>query len=211
MWFPSAYNPMGKNQIAGAETMNPVLAWIKYFASVDDFIELNPNRKGSIDISLNAEALKAWLSQTMKTSGETFDFHFKCTVNSNNSITVGGGSVLWGNIIATVAGTTVSGLVNGNVIYAKMTASNTGTIQYGSLPSSIIDLGDSNTNPFVNLPIAYTRRSGGEWYVEYSHIGDFIFPTLPYIWLAGFAKSEWQSLDHHTDGTLKWTTYGQCE
>lgn len=213
MWFPNNFNPLKKNEIGGAETLNPMLAWIKNFASIDDFIEINPNQKGSIDISLNAEALKAWLSQIMKISGEAINSHFKCVVNNNSSVSVTAGYVGWDRYITQIGAQSFNALINGNCLYVKMTAPTTGAITYGTTPTKVIDLGDESNDvpPSVNLPIAYTIRNGADWEIEYAHVGDFFYPNLPYIFVFGFELDELQSLDHNGNGEMMWTTYGECE
>lgn len=213
MWFPNNFNPLKKNEIGGAETLNPMLAWIKNFASIDDFIELNPNQKGSIDISLNAEALKAWLSQIMKLTGESINSHFRCTVSNNTSVNVTQGLIGWDEHITQIAGQSFNVLTEGHCIYLKMTAPTTGAITYGVAPTKVIDLGDDSSDvpPSVNLPIAYTSRNGSDWEITYAHVGDFFFPNLPYIFVIGFDPTHPQSLDHAADGRMQWTTYGECE
>lgn len=193
------------NQIAGAATINPIVDFINGIrTSSGDYIDLNPNENGSLNIDLNIEALLAL------TANESLNRGFRVTVTEGALSCTAGNVYFADRCIAVPALASPVTCAAGYMLYARLTGS-VGELVYGAAVTRTLQPASGGDPDRVTLPICTTTQTGGEWQIQYSHMGDFVFVNTPYFWISNYNSGAAQSLDHSSGGGLVWTTYAECE
>ena len=203
MFLGKQFKYLKDNEIAGADTLNPIIDYLRGIRSISDFIVLNPNANKSMSIDLDLKALKDALDVTVEAS--ELQHTFKATITSGNNYTISGGTVYFGHDKAFSVNSS-SGSGTGNY-YIRCTSSGA-SIQSGTV-SNVLD----TSNQYVNLPLfqAY-NDSNNDLKFRYYHIGNWAFPEYPYFWISGYDKTKQQFLSHNanSDGMV-WLDATECE
>jgi len=202
MFLGKQFKYLKENEIAGADTINPIVDWLRGIRSLSNFIVLNPNGNRSMSIDLDIESLKDALDVTI--TGNEMLHTFKATENGN-SYTISGGTVHFGLQSYSVSGKTSTSAETSWYIQIPKTGSpswQSGTVSDILNPSS----------QTVNLPILQAYKDSGEWKFRYYHVGDFFFNELPYFWISGYNKVNEQILGHsaNTDALI-WQDVSNCD
>lgn len=201
MYLPKIFKYLNDNEIAGAETINPIVDFLRGIRSTSDFIELNPNSNGSMNIGLDVDSLANYLRQDVDV--EELQHTFKATITSGSSYTISGGTVYFGHDKAfSVSSSSGSGTGS---YYVQCTSSGA-SIQSGTVSHVL-----NPTNQTVNLPLFQAYNDDGIKF-RYYHIGNWAFTDVPYFWIAGYDKTKEQILTHsaNTDGLL-WQDVAPCD
>lgn len=204
------FEPLKENEIAGAQTINPMQRYMLGIHSLSEFLDVNPDGQGSISFDLNFEALAGSIIGMLGDNGG-INFDFKCSVSSNNVLTVSGGKVFLPFDVCTVSSTStsLSSGDSGKMVYVRLTSKTTGSIVLSSSVTHTIQTGNQEYR--VTLPVATITYNNG-WKVQYHHIGAFSLTQTPYCYIDGYSKGSAQSLDHQANtDDQKWNTYGECE
>ena len=201
MYLPKIFKYLKENEIAGAETINPIVDFLRGIRSTSDFIELNPNSNGSMNIGLDVDSLANYLKQDVDV--EELQHTFKATITSGSNFTVSGGTVYFGHNMALTASSRSFSGTGG--VYLEVTRSSA-TLQSGTV-STVLD----TANQKVNLPILQAYSDDGLKF-RYYHIGNWAFTDVPYFWITGYDKTKEQILTHsaNTDGLL-WQDVAPCD
>ena len=190
--------PFGPRDVAGEQTVNPIVEWIRQFNVMSEFLQTSVMGNGSISLDLDFPLLAAKiLSMVQKTYGE-----FKGTV-SGGRITVAAGHVLVNDHTYPVGQHTET--ANDNVVI-YFTLNKQGGVSWGSggYPSDGCVSGGS-----IVVPVCQPYKSGRTWRVRQLQHGTVIIPFPPAEWIDGYDATKTQSLDH-SGGTLVWHTYKTC-
>ena len=208
MFAPKRYKYLADNEIAGAETINPIIDFVRGIRSTDDFIELNPNGIDSMDIDVNRGAILEWLKTAYPHT--SINHTFKATINDTNKISCTSGKVYFPSNSVSISALGNTTCVSGNMVYIRLNSKTSGSLEYGSISHTIQPASGSNPNR-VCLPICTTYRSNNVWYVQYYHIGDYAFTQYPYFWVDGYDRTKPQALMHYEDEDFyRWVDYGDC-
>lgn len=213
MFLPKRFKYLDNKEIAGAETINPIVDFLRGIRSDSEFIDLNANANNSMTISFNEGVLFNWLKKA-STNGE-FKHSFQGTITQGNNgkISVSSGTVYMQENTINISGISNQSCTSGHVVYAVLSSASSGSLSYASsMGSGIVQPAGSGHGDRIVLPILRTVKNNGVWQIEYLHIGDYHFVNMPYFWISGYDKSKRQSLDHdeNTNGFV-WTEYGECE
>lgn len=201
MYLPKIFKYLKENEIAGAETINPMVDFLRGIRSTSDFIELNPNSNGSMNIGLDVDSLANYLRQDVDV--EELQHTFKATITSGSSYTVSGGTAYFGHNIARTANSkSFSGTGS---VYLEVTSSS------AELKSGTVSNVLNPNNQTVNLPILQAYSDDGLKF-RYYHIGNWAFTDVPYFWISGYDKTKAQVLSHsaNADGMI-WIDIAPCE
>ena len=202
MFLGKQFKYLKENEIAGADTINPIVDYLRGIRSLSNFIVLNPNGNKSMSIDLDIESLKDALDVTVN---ENELLHtFKATVNGNN-YSISGGTVYFGREAYSVSGRASTSAETSWYVQIPKTGSitwNQGTV------SNLLNA----SNQTVNLPILQAYKQSGDWKFRYYHIGNWAFQELPYFWLSNFDKTKQQFLSHNANSDeLYWQDITDCE
>ena len=196
-------------EIAGKETVNPIVNFVQGMRSISDFLTINPNGRGSINFDLDFAALAANILKLIKIPELNFDF--ECSISSNGRLTVSSGTVFlpFNSVSISSYSHNLSNSDSGKMVYVRLNSASSGEIVLSSGVTHTLQTGNNDFR--VTLPVATLTKSGANWRIKYHHIGSFDLTTVPYFYEVGYDKSQVQTLDH-TDGTngMQWVTYGEC-
>lgn len=202
-------------QIAGPRTINPIVDYILGYQSTSDFLNINPNGRGSVEFDLDFEGMaKAILAMVagMMQDGAALDFDFRVSVEEGVLSVQGGTVYLPDNSVA------ISALTHnldpqedsGKMIYVRLTGATAGSLQFGGAVTHTLQTGDGNFR--ATLPVATLSYSGGAWQVRYRHLGAFVLAHTPYFWIPGYGRGRAQALMHRADEDgLRWVDYATCD
>jgi hypothetical protein len=201
MYLPKQFNFLKENEIAGADTINPIIQWLRGIRSASDFIEINPNGNNSMSIDLDLISLRRALD--IKDTDTILNHTFKATETSSG-FSITGGTVFFG-IDKAFAVSGRNGDGEGNY-YIQCTSSG-GSIQKGTVGNVL-----NPNNQTVNLPLLQATYNNNEWNFKYYHVGNFAFLEYPDFWISGYDKTKPQFLAHNanSDG-LVWIDATDCE
>lgn len=202
MFLGKQFKYLNENEIAGAETINPMVSFLRGIRSDGVYIILNPNANGSMSIDLDLESLRDALDLTV--TGDELQHTFKATATGSSSFTVSGGTVYFGEQSRSVSG---SGTLTGTTgVYIELTSSAV-TWKRGTV-SNIFDPSSQK----VNLPICLPYTDDGELKFRYYHVGNFFFNELPIFWISGYNKANEQILTHSANSdSLLWQDVAPCD
>lgn len=213
MFFPRRFNKLGENEIAGAETINPIIDLICGLRCDSDFLDINANGIGGATFSFNEGVLYNWLAS--KLNDGVLDFSFLGGINGSKLSVSGGNVYLQHNSIYIQPRSNIQ-CVAGGTAYVVVDSISSGSIVYGdssasTLADGIVQPASGGRGNRLVLPILRTVYASGAFRVKYLHFGDFHFVDLPYFWIPSYDKTKDQSLDHaaNSDGYV-WNTYGEC-
>lgn len=207
-----------EGEIAGQETINPIVTFVQGMRSISDFLTINPNGRGSINLDLDFTALAANILKLVKIPELNFDF--ECSISNNGRLTVSSGTVFlpFHSVSVPLYSYNLDSLDSGKMVYVRLShdtnesgdVPNKGEIVLSSGVTHTLQTGNSNYR--VTLPVATLTKNNSVWSVKYHHIGAFDLTTMPYFYVSGYNKGATQSLDHEadTDGG-KWVSYGECD
>lgn len=202
MFLGKQFKYLKENEIAGSDTINPIIDYLRGIRSISDFIILNPNGNKSMSIDLDIESLKDALDVTV-TENELLHT-FKATVNGD-SYSISGGTVYFGREAYSVSGRASTSAETSWYVQIPRTGSitwNQGTV------SNLLNA----SNQTVNLPILQAFKDEGEWKFRYYHIGNWAFQELPYFWIDGYNKANEQILTHRAnEDKLYWQDVAPCD
>lgn len=212
MFNPKRFKYLEENQIAGAETMNPIIDFLRGIRSTTDVIEISPNGLGGMDIGVNSDALRS-LASSSSGGAQGDDHTFKVTVGVTGTqpyIEVSDGWV-WlpsGRVHVTAMESTKC--EDGYMAYVRLTSPTTGTLVYGDGITHVLQTGGAGYR--VTLPICTTEEDDGTWTMTVHHKGDFLLADVPYFWRTGYDKTKTQMMVHYagTDG-YEWVDTGVCQ
>lgn len=208
MFAPKRYKYLGEKEIAGAETINPIVDFLRGIRSTDEFIELNPNGINSMDIDFDRGALLEWLKTAYPHT--SIDHTFKAQITNTNKIYCSGGHVYFPNNSVNISSMGNTSCVSGNIVYIRLSSKTSGSLEYGSI-SHTVQPASGNNPDRVCLPVCGTYKSNNIWYIQYFHLGDYSFVDYPYFWVQGYDKTKPQALMHYEDETFtRWVDYGDC-
>lgn len=202
MYLPKRFTYLKEDEIAGAETINPIIDFLRGIRSASDFIEINPNGNNSMSIDLDLKTLRRALD--IKDTDTILEHNFHATGVSDTSYTISAGKVFVGcdNSIS-ISSHTVSGTGS---VYLQLTQNSNPSWQTG-IPSKLFN----PTNQSINLPLLNAYRDDGEWHFHYYHIGDFIVEK-PYFWVSNYDKTKQQFLSHNANtDDVYWQDVTDCE
>ena len=192
---------LGDGMIAGHETANPIIDWIRGLSSVSEFIDLSPNSYGSVDISLDAAGIIAKAARLVNVSGISGEFK---GIVSKNRLTMASGHIYVGDDSYHVGGQsrTLGGNDSGKCWLATITTGGM-SVSWGSLPANCV------TSSSLILPLCGAIETGGKWVPDQYHLGSWVIPFPPACLISGYDTTKTQSLDH-VNGTLVWHNYKKC-
>ena len=200
-------NKLGKQEIAGAKTINPIVDFLRGIQTrTPDYILLNENALGGCYIDLDVEAILALMQQ----GGSSLLHGFTASIDEDGKLTCTAGNVYMPDASVAIAALASTTAVNGNMLYARLNALNAGELVYGSPVTHTLQPASGGNPDQVTLPICTTTQTDGVWGVTYHHVGDFILTWTPYFWVTGYQGNAAQSLDHDANGAIRWNTYGEC-
>lgn len=209
--MPKRFKFLKEGEIAGPDTLNPIIELLRGIRSDSEFIDVNPNGLNGMTISFNEGALYNWLKKGV-VNEMRFSFQGEITQGNNARISVSSGKVYIQDSAISVSSMNANA-VDGRIVYAEVTSLGSGSLTYtSSQGGGMVQPSGSGHGNRLMLPILQTVKDGSNWYIKYLHIGDFHFVNQPYFWIPGYDKTKKQSLDHdeNTDGYI-WTEYGECE
>lgn len=210
MFMPKRFKFLKEGEIAGPDTINPIIELLRGIRSDSEFIDVNPNGLNGMTISFNEGALFNWLQKG--TDKLRFSFQGEISQGANAKIKVSAGTVYVQDSAISISSMGSTTAHNNYVVYAQVTQ-NSGSLTYtSSQGGGMVQPSGSGHGNRLMLPILQTIKDSSGWYIKYLHIGDFHFVNQPYFWIPGYDKTKKQSLDHdeNTDGYV-WTEYGECE
>lgn len=210
MFMPKRFKYLKEGEIAGPDTINPIIELLRGIRSDSEFIDVNPNGINGMTISFNEGALFNWLQKG--TDKLRFSFQGEISHGANAKIKVSAGTVYVQDNTISISSMGSTTAHNNYIVYAQVTQ-NSGSLTYtSSQGGGMVQPSGSGHGNRLMLPILQTVKDGSNWYIKYLHIGDFHFVNQPYFWIPGYDKTKKQSLDHdeNTDGYV-WTEYGECE
>jgi len=200
--------PLKDNEIAGAQTINPIVQYLLGMRSLTpQYMSINPNGRGSVNFNLNFPALAADVLKLVQ--ADNLEHDFKVSIGET-TVSVSSGKVLFPSNAASIQGDTfnLSG-ADGKTVYALLTSQTAGSLQLGVAPTSLLHVsGNSYT---MTLPIATLAYSNNAWSVLYHNIGSFEFGNTPYFWEAGYDRTKAQAYMHNANADVAWVTYGDCD
>ena len=203
-----AYNnlildPLKKHDIAGRQTVNPIIDWIQNFGTLSDFLYLTPNREGSMSIDLDFVGLAGRILAMV----EHLQAEFRGSI-AGEKIKVTGGHVYFPDRTYSLADYTKNLGVFDNGKSLMIVINSTGAAyNWGELPTALVDLQAGS----MTLPLVKAESSGGQWRVIHHHVGAFVFTIPPAPLISGWSASEPQTLDHPANGSFTWVSYGDCQ
>lgn len=193
-------NPLKDGEIAGMQTMNPIIRWIKGMATTSDFLLLTANNKGSVNLDMDFNLLAGRiLEMIQQLKGEFF-----CSMEGNKLKVAGGHIILptqswYVNDFSKNLGSTD----DGKGLSIDLTTQGA-TTSWGSVGGGL------NGDTF-KLPICTVHKSGKKWWVKHWHLGAYVFCFPPAPFISSWDASVKQSLDHDASGNLFWNSYELCD
>lgn len=187
------------NEIAGADTINPIVKFLLGMKSQSECLTINPNGMGSVNFDLDAGSILRNVMEMIRANTIDFDFPFKVTISGRPpTLHISMGSVFFPNNEASVDSFThtLTNADSGKMIYVRLNSITGGEIVLGSQVTHTLQTGNNNFR--VTLPVATITLDGGEWQIFYHHLGTFSFVETPYFWIDGFDPSKNQHLVHGT-------------
>lgn len=201
MYLPRKFKYLNENEIAGADTINPIVEFLRHIRTTDDFVDFNPNEGGGINLDVDRVAILEWIKKVYP--HPTDDFSFKVTFNGTN-FTCSGGKVYFPHTTLSV-GNFTNPINGGGGLYLQIgNKASSISISRGT-PSNMLD---NSYN--MQLPIADIYESKNEWKVKYYHMGDFFFSWVPAEWIEYYSKQDVQFLGHAQNGDVVWVTSTEC-
>lgn len=200
---------LGDNEVAGKETINPIVTMLQGMRSTSEFLTINPNGRGSVNFDLDFTALAANILKLIKIPELSFDF--QCSVNSNGRLTVSSGKVFLPSSSVSISSYShnLSSGDSGKMVYVRLNSASSGEIVLSSAVTHTLQTGNQDYR--VTLPVATITKSNSVWSVRYHHIGSFDLTTMPYFYIGGYSRGDVQTLDHTADSDgMAWQTYGEC-
>lgn len=188
---------LADNELAGANTINPIIAFLRNIRSLTPLIDINPNASGGMDVDFDQEAIEAYIHD-IKGMSHSFTASISGTV-----VAISGGNVWLADRRLSCPS---ASFPLGADIYVRCTSSS------ASLSSGSVAQTYDIDNQTVNLPLLSTSTDAdGNIAIQYRHLGDFILPT-PFFWLPGYdpTAAEGQVMTHKA-GALTWITMATCE
>ena len=210
MWNPKRFKYLAENEIAGAETMNPIVEFIRGIRSTDDYIMLNPNPLNSMDINLDMDALREWALNALPFN-TSLEHTFKASVSDNGRLSCTGGNVWFPDDMASISALSSTSCHNNYMVYIRLTSKTQGTLVYDNGITHTLMTGNNDYR--VCLPVCYTWKDSNDvWHIRYYHIGDYSFTQLPYFWEQNYDKTKAQILGHNANSNgVRWLDTGTCE
>lgn len=213
MFLPH-FRHLEEGEIAGPETINPILAVLEGIRHDSDFLDINPNGIGGMTFSFNEGVLYNWLAKALQR--DSLDHSFKGTVEGS-SVSVSGGTIYLEHNAICLSPLAATECADGGTVYAVIDSISSGALVYSgdssdsALEAGIVQPAAGGHGNRLVLPIMRTIEANGVFALKYFHIGDFFFASLPYFWVPNYNKAKHQSLDHaaNADG-YAWTDYGVC-
>lgn len=187
-----------ENEVAGYQTINAILRFLRNIKSGSEDLTVNSNPEGGITIET---------VPTDSNASKIEDFDFQVTDYSTNnngqivSVTLAGGYVVCPTYDYYVSGRQVS-VSAGTCVYVEVTTSGA-SIMAGARPS-FVDL----TNRVVNVPLVTISTDGKKY--RYNHMGSVEWANTPFVHVSGYAQTEQYSRDI-LDGQEVYTPYDQCD
>ena len=209
VWNPKKYTFLAENEIAGADTINPIVRFIRGIRSTDDYLMLNPNQFDSMDLSLDMDALRDWALNALPFASAS-EHTFRATMTDDNHFSVTGGNVWFPEDMASISSMGTHQCHSNKMVYIRLTSKTHGTLVYDDPITHTLMTGNDDYR--MCLPVCYTwQDSRNVWHIRYYHIGDYSFTQLPYFWKDGYSKSDYQFLVHR-DGQNeeRWISAGDC-
>ena len=195
--------PFGARDVAGEQTINPLLKWLRNLDVMSEFLMTSVTGNGSVSIDLDFPLLAGKiLSMVAKSYGE-----FRATINGKDTLSVAAGHVLLPDQTYSVGSFTrnLSAGDAGDVLSVVVT--NGGGASWGwssGFPAGCV------SGSTLTLPVAQPYKDGTKWRVRQLHGGTFVLAFPPASFISGYNAGQTQSLDH-VSGTLVWTTYKRCQ
>ncbi len=202
MWNNLDIDKLREAEIAGQQTANPVIDWIRGFGVMSEFLSLSPNSHGSVSLDFDFATVAGRILSLM----ERMQGEFKATVTGTDHLEVSGGHILMPDDTYSIGGHTRSlrSSDDGDVLSVDVTSQ--GGVSWSwsnSFPSGSV----SGTT--LTLPVCQPYKVGTTWQVRQLHIGSFVIAFPPASFIDGYDATKIQSLDH-VAGVLKWNTYKKC-
>lgn len=195
--------PFGERDVAGDQTINPMLTWMRNLDVMSEFLMTSVTGNGSISIDLDFPLLAGKiLSLVQKSYGE-----FKAEIIGSDRLEVAGGHVLMPDTAYSLGSYTRSLSAGDSGDILSVTVTSNGGASWGW--SSGIPAGCVSGQSLV-LPVCQPYKAGTAWRVRQLHGGTFVIPFPPASFISGYDATKTQSLDH-SGGTLVWTTYRRCQ
>ena len=194
--------PFGDRVVAGDQTINPMLAWMRNLDCVSEFLMTSVTGNGSISIDLDFPLLAGKiLSMVAKSYGE-----FRATINGKDTLSVAAGHVLMPDQTYSLGSYTKSLSAGDAGDILSVTVTSQGSASWGW--SSGFPAGCVSGQSLV-LPVAQPYKDGTAWRVRQLHGGTFVLAFPPASFISGYDATKTQSLDH-VSGTLTWRSYKKC-
>lgn len=207
MYIPRKFKYLDDNEIAGAETINPFVDFVRHIRTTDDFVDFSPNEGGGINLDVDRGAMLEWIKAAYP--HPSLDFTFKVKLDGSR-FTCSGGKVLFPDNSVSISGLSQRNCSDGSVVYIELASRTAGSLQYGSMPTKTVH--ESSGSFKVQLPVAETYKNGNTWQVRYYHIGDYSFLWYPHAWIPYYNRSDIQFLGHAQDGDgVVWVTSTECQ
>lgn len=192
------------NEIAGKQTINPIVGHLQGMHSLSEFMTITPNGQGSVNFDLDVKSIIDVILGMVKTQ-EALQCSFRGSVNGN-TLTVSSGHVHFPDANVSISGGTFSVGQTVHIALTGSTSSISGQLATGNVTSVM------TSATTMLLPLMTTVTVGGETYPMYYHVGDYVFANRPMCWCAGYDASKEQALTHGINAYLPtWTEIGECE
>jgi hypothetical protein len=198
-----------ENEVAGHITTNAIIDFILGMRPVSEFLFINPNGRGSVNIDLDFESLLGQILQAVDAMFGGVGEDFKMTV-TNNGVSVAGGRVFWTDSYADIQGASFGWSTTDDIIYIKLTSLTSGTLEQGNVTHTVRT---TNNEMAVTLPLAkMVKDSNNNWSLHYFHRGSYVFVDEPYFLKPNWQKSKAQTLDHRAnENGYRWVSYTDCD
>ena len=198
------------NEIAGADTVNPIVKFLLGMKSQSEYLTINPNGMGSVNFDFDAGSILRNVMEMMHAID--LDFSFKVTISGTSpTLHVAAGTVYLPDHSVGISSYTHNlALADAEkMVYVRLNSASAGELVFDSAVTHTIQTGGGSYR--VTLPIAAVSHSGGSWQVTYHHLGDIELVEMPYCYISGYDRSKVQGLMHGAgaDG-VKWTDAGTC-
>ena len=191
---------LGQREIAGEDTANPMIQWMKHLQLASEYLTKSPNGNGSLTIDLDFELLCARILQRAATmAGE-----FRGTVQGSR-LTMASGHIYVGGNTYSVGqhSKSLSGSDDGKGWMAEITSGGI-SVSWGAAPNTAV------TSTTLTVPLCGAVKSGGRWVPYQWALGSVVMAMPPAFLISGYDASKTQSLDQ-VGGTLVWRSYKQCQ
>lgn len=202
-----------EGQVAGPDTMNPIIRLLKGLASRSEWVGLAKDGQGSAYVDFDAGGYARWVLNMVPKLA--FGFRASIPDVSPHRLYIEEGRVWFPDRVITVPAATVSGLHDGYMAYVRITQAGYNgdpagvEIRYSEGITHTLQTDDDDYR--LTVPLCRTENSGG-WGITYLNLGDVVLAETPYFWVDNYDRQADQSLDHRAgEHGLRWRTYRRCE